>query len=112
MKGVSAMKKFCKFILGTLSIAAVAGGAYLLIKKLVCKDCSDSDAYGDDSDYFSSEETDSEDSSDGREYVSINITTEPAEPEAAESDSEASEPEKPESDPAEKESQDSEEKPE
>lgn len=100
------MKKFCKFILGTLSIAAVAGGAYLLIKKLVCKDCSDSDAYGDDSDYFSSEETDSEDSSD-REYVSINITTEPAD-----SEPEAAEPEQSDSEPAEKESQDSEEKPE
>ena len=66
------MKKLSKFLLFTLSIAAVAAGAYLLYKKFVAKkDDDSSDCACEAEDDFTKTEK-----ADAREYVSINITSE------------------------------------
>lgn len=72
------MKKFLKFVLGTLSLATLACGAYYFIKKYVCKDSNNEFDDLDDNyeDYESEEEKTT--STDGREYVSINITSDNA----------------------------------
>jgi hypothetical protein len=67
------MKKFGKFIFGTLSIATIAAGAYYLYKNYIKKDSSDDfDEFEDDFEDFDTEEDTDKDS---REYVSINITS-------------------------------------
>lgn len=67
------MKKVFKFFVALASLAAVAGGAYLVYKNFFAKDDSDFDF--DDS--FGDEEV----SDASREYVSINITTDETEEE-------------------------------
>lgn len=72
------MKKVFKFFAALASIAAVAGGAYLVYKNFFAKEEEDfdfDDSFGDEEDLAS------------REYVSINITTdETEEEEEAETD--------------------------
>ncbi|MBQ9118440.1 MAG: hypothetical protein IJY09_00080 [Lachnospiraceae bacterium] len=72
------MKKFGKFLLGTVSIAAAVGGLYCLYKNSINKKADDD--FDDFDDAMMDDETDSitlepED----REYVSIDITSEAAE---------------------------------
>ena len=60
------MKKVFKFFAALASVAAVAGGAYLVYKNFFAKEDEDfdfDDSFGDEDDMAS------------REYVSINITT-------------------------------------
>ncbi|MBH1939273.1 DNA-directed RNA polymerase subunit delta [Mobilitalea sibirica] len=89
------MKKFGKFIFGTLSIATVAAGAYYLYKNFIKKDTTDD--FDDFEDDFEDFDIDDEDDMDSREYVSINITSDEeevsAEPETQD-DVDASEEEK------------------
>lgn len=71
------MKKFFKFIFGTLSLATLAAGVYYLYKNIINKDSSDE--FEDFEDEFEDFDSDEEDSTepikkDGREYVSINLT--------------------------------------
>ncbi len=66
------MKKVFKFFAALASIAAVAGGAYLVYKNFFAKEEDDfdfDDSFDDDDDTAS------------REYVSINITTDETEEE-------------------------------
>lgn len=79
------MKKFFKFLLGTISLATLACGAYYFIKKYVCKESEDDfEDFEDDYDDYETEDVPSH-KADGREYVSINITSEDNDtPEAAE----------------------------
>lgn len=70
------MKKVFKFFATLASLAAVAGGAYLVYKNFFAKEEDDfdfDDSFGDEEDMAS------------REYVSINITTDETEEETAES---------------------------
>lgn len=74
------MKKIFKFFATLASLAAVAGGAYLVYKNFFAKEEDDfdfDDSFGDEEDMAS------------REYVSINITTDETEEEAAESTEDA-----------------------
>lgn len=69
------MKKVFKFFAALASLAAVAGGAYLVYKNFFAKEEDDfdfDDSFGDEEDLAS------------REYVSINITTDETEEEASE----------------------------
>ncbi len=66
------MKKVFKFFAALASIAAVAGGAYLVYKNFFAKEEDDFDF--DDS-------FDEDDDTASREYVSINITTDETEEE-------------------------------
>ena len=68
------MKKVFKFFAALASLAAVAGGAYLVYKNFFAKEEEDFD-FDDSFDY--------EDDSASREYVSINITTDEAEEEVS-----------------------------
>ncbi len=68
------MKKFFKFLCGAASLAAVGFGAYYVYKNVLTKDADEDDDF-DDCFEEGSEET----AADSREYVSINITDEPAE---------------------------------
>lgn len=68
------MKKVFKFFAALASVAAVAGGAYLVYKNFFAKEEEDFD-FDDSFDY--------EDDSASREYVSINITTDEAEEEVS-----------------------------
>lgn len=73
------MKKVFKFFAALASVAAVAGGAYLVYKNFFAKEDDDfdfDDSFGDEEDLAS------------REYVSINITTDETEEEAEEETSE------------------------
>ena len=68
------MKKVFKFFAALASVAAVAGGAYLVYKNFFAKEDDDfdfDDSFGDEDDMAS------------REYVSINITTDETEEEEA-----------------------------
>lgn len=73
------MKKFGKFLFGTVSIATLACGAYYVYKNLINKDSSDEfDDFDDDFEDFDTEEDNDDETNkkDTREYVSINITSE------------------------------------
>ena len=52
------MKKFGKFVAGTLSLAAIAGGVFYFFKNVVNKDTTDDfDDFDDDfDDYFEDED--------------------------------------------------------
>lgn len=76
------MKKVFKFFAALASVAAVAGGAYLVYKNFFAKEEEDFD-FDDSFDY--------EDDTASREYVSINITTDETEEEEVSEDSNASE---------------------
>lgn len=69
------MKKLGKFIFGTLTLATIGAGAYYLYKTYIKKDTSDD--FDDFEDDFEDFETEEEDEKDTREYVSINISSEP-----------------------------------
>ena len=66
------MKKVFKFFAAIASVAAVAGGAYLVYKNFFAKEEDDFD--------FDDSFTDEDDMA-SREYVSINITTDETETE-------------------------------
>lgn len=69
------MKKFAKFLFGTLSLAALIGGTYYFIKNVINKDTADDfDDFEDDFDIPDDEEDD--DLTDSREYVTLNISPE------------------------------------
>lgn len=71
------MKKIFKFFAALASIAAVAGGAYLVYKNFFAEEEDDfdfDDSFDDEEDMAS------------REYVSINITTDETEEEASETE--------------------------
>lgn len=78
------MKKFGKFVFGTLSFATLAAGAYFVYKNFIKHDNSDDfDDFEDEFDDF--EDFDSEDEAgefgETREYVSIQIDQEATEEE-------------------------------
>lgn len=78
MKGsMNDMKKFGKFLFGTVSVATLACGAYYLYKNFVNKDSSDDfDEFEDEFEDFDTEDdVETESKADTREYVSINITS-------------------------------------
>lgn len=80
------MKKFGKFIFGTLALASVAAGAYYVYKNFIKKDSSDDfDDFEDDFEDFDTEE---ESDKESREYVPINITPEEKSEEAPASEGE------------------------
>jgi uncharacterized protein YfaP (DUF2135 family) len=66
------MKKIFKFFAALASVAAVAGGAYLVYKNFFAKE---------DEDFDFDDSFDDEDDMASREYVSINITTDETEEE-------------------------------
>lgn len=79
------MKKFFKFIFGTLSLATLAAGVYYLYKNIINKDSSEEfDEFEDEfEDYDTEEEKSTEPiKKDGREYVSINLTNDTSKKEA------------------------------
>jgi hypothetical protein len=64
------MKKFGKFVFAVLSTAAFAASAYYLLKNVIYKDSSDEfDDFDDEFDDFYFDD----DSSEGREYVTLNL---------------------------------------
>ncbi len=69
------MKKVFKFFAALASLAAVAGGAYLVYKNFFAKE---------EEDFDFEDSFDDEDSMASREYVSINITTDETEEEEEE----------------------------
>jgi hypothetical protein len=77
------MKKFGKFLFGTITLASVAAGAYYVYKNYIKKDSSDDfDDFEDDFEDFDTEEDEVEET---RGYVPINLNSEEAkEPDAAE----------------------------
>lgn len=75
------MKKFSKFIFGTLAVASVAAGAYYFFKTYIKKDSTDD--FDDFEDDFEDFDTDEDSESDSREYVSINIVPEETATEAS-----------------------------
>ncbi len=76
------MKKIFKFFAALASVAAVAGGAYLVYKNFFAKE---------DEDFDFDDSFDDEDDMASREYVSINITTDETEEEETSEDAELSE---------------------
>ncbi len=75
------MKKVFKFFAALASVAAVAGGAYLVYKNFFAKE---------DEDFDFDDSFDDEDDLASREYVSINITTDETEEEETSEDAELS----------------------
>lgn len=73
------MKKFGKFLFGTVSLATLACGAYYVYKNLINKDSSDEfDEFEDEFEDFDEDDEDDApevDKKDTREYVSINFTS-------------------------------------
>mgnify|MGYP000854846804 CR=1 FL=1 len=72
------MKKFGKFLFGTVSLATLACGAYYVYKNLINKDSSDDfDEFEDEFEDFDTEDEESPEveKKDTREYVSINFTS-------------------------------------
>lgn len=67
------MKKFGKFLFGTITLASVAAGAYYVYKNYIKKDSSDDfDDFEDDFEDFDIEDEDAEE----RGYVPINLSSE------------------------------------
>ena len=68
------MKKFGKFIFGTITLASIAAGAYYVYKNFIKNDSSDDfDDFEDDFEDFDMEEEESEEA---RGYVPINLDSE------------------------------------
>jgi len=65
------MKKFRKFMFGTLSLVTMAAGAYYLYKNYIKRDSSDDFDDFDDFEDFDMDDDEKDDTS--REYVSINL---------------------------------------
>lgn len=83
------MKKFGKFVFGTLSLATLAAGAYFVYKNLIKHDNSDDfDEFEDDFDDFDDFDVEEEADEVGetREYVPIQIDQESAESEPTTTD--------------------------
>ena len=74
------MKKVFKFFAALASLAAVAGGAYLVYKNFFAKE---------EEDFDFEDSFDDEDTMASREYVSINITTDETEEEEEEDSTDA-----------------------
>jgi hypothetical protein len=76
------MKKFGKFLFGTLSLATLAAGVYYLYKNIINKDSSEDDFEEFEDEFEESDDEDEEPKEavkkDTREYVSINITSDAA----------------------------------
>lgn len=74
------MKKLGKFIFASLSVAAVAGSAYYLVKNIINKDSNDEfDDFEDEFDDFDlddDEETVSDSSKEERGYVTLSFQEE------------------------------------
>ena len=75
------MKKFRKFVLGSLSVASVAAGAYYVYKHFIKKDSDDDlDEFDDDFDDLDEDEEDDKEKVSGksttREYVQIQMEEE------------------------------------
>ena len=70
------MKKNSKFVFGLLSVAAIAGGAYYYVKNILNKDSNDDfeDFEDDFEDFDFDEDEETTTPSEGREYVTLNIT--------------------------------------
>ena len=69
------MKKFGKFLFGTITMASIVAGAYYVYKNYIKKDSSDDfDDFEDDFEDFDTEEEDEESEKDTRGYVPINLT--------------------------------------
>jgi uncharacterized membrane protein YebE (DUF533 family) len=74
------MKKFGKFLFGTITLASIAAGAYYVYKNYIKKDTSDDlDDFEDDFEDLDTEEEETE--KDTRGYVPINLTPETEAPE-------------------------------
>ncbi len=70
------MKKFGKFLFGTITLASIAAGAYYVYKNFIKNDSSDDfDDFEDDFEDFDTDE-DEEDADETRGYVSINLSSE------------------------------------
>ena len=77
------MKKFGKFVFGTITLASVAAGAYYFYKNYIKKDSSDEfDDFEDEFEDFDTEEEEGE--KDSRGYVPINLNPEEEAPEQPE----------------------------
>ena len=76
------MKKFGKFIFGTITLASIAAGAYFVYKNYIKKDSSDD--FDDFEDDFEDFDTDEEEMEDTRGYVPINLSPEEKPSETAE----------------------------
>jgi hypothetical protein len=71
------MKKFVKFMFGTVAFASIAAGAYYIYKTFIKKDSTDDfDDFEDDFEDFNSEDEEEASESESREYVPINIANE------------------------------------
>jgi hypothetical protein len=68
------MKKFGKFLFGTITLASIAAGAYYVYKNYIKKDSSDD--FDDFEDDFEDFDTDEEEMEDTRGYVPINLSPE------------------------------------
>ncbi|HWT73814.1 MAG TPA: hypothetical protein VN258_03720 [Mobilitalea sp.] len=75
------MKKFGKFIFGTVAVASVAAGAYYLYKTYIKKDSTDD--FDDFEDDFEDFDTDEDSEAESREYVTINMVPENTSTEAS-----------------------------
>ena len=74
------MKKFGKFLFGTITLASVVAGAYYVYKNFIKKDSSDDfDDFEDDFEDFDTEEEEAEET---RGYVPINLSSEELKEEA------------------------------
>lgn len=83
------MKKFGKFLFGTITLASIAAGAYYFYKNYIKKDSSedfedDFEDFEDDFEDFDTEEEEEEPEKDSRGYVSINLSPEDEKAEAVE----------------------------
>ena len=80
------MKKFGKFLFGTITLASIAAGAYYVYRNFIKKDSSDDfEDFEDDFEDFDLDEEEAEETEETRAYVPINLASEESkEPEAAE----------------------------
>lgn len=71
------MKKLGKYVFGTLSVAALAAGAYYVYKKVIKNDTSDDfDEFEDDLDDLDNLDSEEESEKNSREYVPIQMDQE------------------------------------
>lgn len=77
------MKKFGKFVFAALSVTALAGSAYYLVKNVINKDSSDDfddfEEEFEDLDLNDEGEADPPTASENREYVTLNLNKEETE---------------------------------
>lgn len=66
------MRKFFKFLVGTASLAALAGGVYYFVKKYFTEDCFDDFDDDDFDDFDDFDDDDFDDSDDDEVEVSMN----------------------------------------